>query len=111
MRTFIALEFDKELKNKLGSIQYKLKKNSITGRWVYVDNFHLTLKFLGTTNPQNVDKIKATLGDIAKSFSSMSFFLDKLGFFPGKDKLRVVWVGIDGDVEILEKLRQDIEEL
>jgi len=57
MRTFIALNFKDDLRDRLGKIQKKLKTNVIKGSWVYIDNFHLTMKFLGNTNLQNVNKV------------------------------------------------------
>lgn len=109
MRTFIALDFSEEVKLKMGSIQKKLRQNSTKGSWTYIDNFHITLKFLGTTNPQNLDGIKTILGDIAKKSVPLKISLDNLGFFPGKDSIRVVWIGMKGDIEQLKGINYNIE--
>jgi len=109
MRTFIALNFKDDLRDRLGKIQKKLKTNVIKGSWVYIDNFHLTMKFLGNTNLQNVNNIKSILGEIAKNNPNMKLNLRDLGFFPGKDHLRVVWISLDGEIEKLEKLNNEIE--
>lgn len=109
MRTFIALDFSEEVKLKMGSIQKKLRQNSTKGSWTYIDNFHITLKFLGTTNPQNLDDIKTIMGDIAKKNSPLKISLDNLGFFPGKDSIRVVWIDIKGDVEQLKGINYSVE--
>ena len=109
MRTFIALDFTQDVKAKMGSIQRNLKQSSTKGSWTYIDNFHITLKFLGTTNPQNLDDIKTVLGDIAKKNSPLKVSIDNLGFFPGKDSIRVVWIGLKGDVDKLMTINSNVE--
>jgi 2'-5' RNA ligase len=109
MRTFIALTFDNELKERLGKIQRVLKDEAVKGRWVYINNLHLTLKFLGNIDPKDVNRIKTVLGDIAKQNKELELSLNELGFFPGKDILRVVWLGIDGDMENLNSIHNQVE--
>ncbi|RKD33147.1 RNA 2',3'-cyclic phosphodiesterase [Thermohalobacter berrensis] len=109
MRTFIALTFDNNLKKRLGKIQKKIREYSLKGRWVYVDNFHLTLKFLGNISPQEINRIKLVLNDFSKNYSPLDFSLDNLGYFPGKNKFRVVWLGINGDTQSLYDLKLDLE--
>jgi 2'-5' RNA ligase len=53
MRLFIAIDFNKEIKKKLVDLQANLKDMAVSGRWKYIDNLHLTLKFLGETKPEN----------------------------------------------------------
>ncbi|MTI68813.1 MAG: RNA 2',3'-cyclic phosphodiesterase [Firmicutes bacterium] len=107
MKTFIAMEFDRELKDNIGKIQLKLKDKSEKGSWVYVDNLHLTLKYLGNTTQRAIEDVKSVLGNIAKENKPLSFTLGELGFFPGRDILRVVYLNLDGETnELLELFKQ-----
>jgi len=46
MRTFVAVDFNTELKKEILKLQTQLRNLAVSGRWKYIDNFHLTLKFL-----------------------------------------------------------------
>lgn len=47
MRTFIAIELPKNIRDSLEKLQEQLKKSEADVKWVAPDNMHLTLKFLG----------------------------------------------------------------
>lgn len=55
MRLFIAIQFTPEIKKELTRFQNDLKRNGLTGRFVPVENLHLTLAFIGEyPNPDDV---------------------------------------------------------
>lgn len=110
MRSFIALEFNDNLKSRLNNIKFKLKDNSIRGSWVYKDNFHLTLKFLGDIDPQYVGEIDSTLQSISDKHDPIEMALSDIGFFRGKNEIRVVWVGMKGDLDSLILLNKTVQE-
>lgn len=110
MKTFIALDFDKETKKKLGNIQKELKKNASKGSWVYVDNFHITMKYLGTTSPSNVEEVKSVLQKVAKSSSKINLRYTDLGYFRGKDMLRVLYLDLDGEVQKIYNIKSSIDD-
>ncbi|MBP7073670.1 MAG: RNA 2',3'-cyclic phosphodiesterase, partial [Clostridia bacterium] len=47
MRTFIGADFSRDIKDSIAGVQHIVRENSERGRFKYVGNFHLTLKFLG----------------------------------------------------------------
>ena len=47
MRLFIAIQFTPEIKEELTRFQRELKSNGLTGRYVPIENLHLTLAFIG----------------------------------------------------------------
>ncbi len=110
MRTFVAFEFDFHLKARIALIQHKLRKSSINGRWTHADNFHLTLKFLGDTSIEQCEKIEEQLTSILGSFNTIKLSLDEIGYFPGDTEIRVLWVGLKGDIEALQELNNRIED-
>lgn len=110
MRTFIAFEFDSLLKERLALIQHKLKGLSIKGRWTHVDNFHLTLKFLGDTSLEQCDKIEEQLSNTLISAKPVNLSFDNVGFFPGDTDIRVLYLGLKGDLKALEKLNNEVED-
>lgn len=105
MRLFIAIGFD-GLKDYFLELQKQLPKNARLG---LTKSFHITLKFLGEVQPNNVEKIDDALKNI--KFKHFSVHLDSIGIFPTENYIRVVWVGLKPESEILELQKQIDESL
>lgn len=103
MRTFIAIELPKEIKDALARLQAKLKTTGADVKWVEPQNIHLTLKFLGERDDKKVEKITRALEEVAHQKSPFTIRISSLGAFPNINSPRVIWVGIDkGDNESKE---------
>jgi 2'-5' RNA ligase len=111
IRTFVAIELDDTLKDVLRQVQEELKRAPIAriGRWVAPDGIHLTLKFLGNISPERVPEITQAIERGCHSFAPFTISLSQPGFFPNARRLRVVWVGVDGEVETLLQLQRSVE--
>lgn len=111
-RTFIAIELDDELRDKLGRLQdglrAQLSPHSV--RWVHPRGIHLTLKFLGDTPLEQVEEVQAALAQAAAEVSSFSFTVAGLGCFPNTRRPRVVWVGVQELTGSMVRLRDTIED-
>ena len=57
MRTFIAIEFDKETKNNISNLQNAIKADCKKGNFTTKDNLHLTLHFLGEIEEDDFTRI------------------------------------------------------
>ena len=115
MRTFIAIELPKEIKDYLGRLQEQLRSSGADVKWVEPQNIHLTLKFLGEIDDKKLAKITQIVEDIAKKKNSFYMHLASIGAFPKINFPRVIWVGIDkGDSEtkeITKELDQDLKKI
>jgi 2'-5' RNA ligase len=111
LRTFIAIALDEELRGNLGRLQDQLRERMPprSVRWVRPAGIHLTLKFLGDTPPQLVDRIKMALEQAAAQTRPFSFTVGGLGCFPNIRRPRVVWVGLHEPSGRLAHLRDCIE--
>lgn len=109
MRAFIAFEFDNPLKERIAQIQDKLRKLSLKGRWTHTDNFHLTLKFLGDITIEQCKKIEEQLSRSLSLVNIIDLSLDEIGFFSGDCDLRVLYLGLKGELKALQKLNSSIE--
>jgi len=110
IRSFIAIELPEELKIKLKNFQASLRlpKHNFV-KWVSPDGIHITLKFLGNINNRQVDDIKNVLTPIARLSKSFALHTSEIGVFPNLNKVRVLWLGLNGDISSLQKLYQDID--
>jgi len=70
---------------------------------------HLTLKFLGNIEQENVQKISDVLKTIAAVFSAFNIQFSQIGAFPNHERPRVIWLGIEKGSEALRLLNNKIE--
>jgi len=110
-RTFIAIELDQDLKARLKATQDRLlgQLPPRSVRWVQMDGIHLTLKFLGDTPVESVEKVQAALAKAAAEAAPFPFTVANLGCFPNTRRPRVVWVGIEEPAGALLRLRNAVE--
>jgi 2'-5' RNA ligase len=109
MRLFIAIDFPKNIKEKLAAKVTILKKCDLAAKWVNIDNLHLTLKFLGDVKEDNLDKIKNIITKAAKQFKPLEVNLVNFGFFPNEKRPRVFFMATDHE-EILKSISRILEE-
>lgn len=112
IRTFVAIELTDAFKGTLVRVQEGLKRAPAGRlvRWVAPDGIHLTLKFLGDISPSRVDEIARALSETCRAFSPFELILSRTGFFPDAHRLRVVWVGLAGAVDELNRLQRAVED-
>lgn len=108
-RAFIAIDLPASIRSFLGETQEILKSFRFRVKWVRPQNIHLTLKFLGNIDPGNIDKIVAAMTLAAKDFTGVSLSAKEIGVFPDIRRPRVIWAGLNGQLEILENLQQTLD--
>lgn len=111
MRAFISIDFNFETKKKIAELQKTLKENCLSGRWKYVDNFHLTLKFLGEISNKQVKEIETVLKKVSTEFNPFILELSKLNYFQGKTSIRVLYLEVDGELKILKEMQLKLENM
>ncbi len=105
MRLFIAVEIDEAVRRRLGEVQRALRYVNAKVSWVAPPNFHFTLKFLGETGEETVAPIQSAMQAVASEFVPMQCDLKGIGQFP-----RVIWAGLEGDVEPLIRMAGRLDE-
>jgi len=100
-RLFVALSLPEEIRDRLCRLQ-----NGLAGaRWRPVENFHITLAFIGETDRHGFDEAIKTLSEIESA--PFALRLSGLGSF-GDRKPRAVWARVEPD-EGLTHLQAKIE--
>ncbi len=113
LRLFVALELPADVRDALAAEQEDLRSSvsSRVVRWVQTAGIHLTLKFLGETPATSVEPITAALRESAVGHGPLALTATGLGCFPSTRQPRVVWVGLDGDMDALKALQQSVERM
>lgn len=109
MRSFIGINFSVETKEDLGKIQRQLRDHATKGRFKHLDNFHITLKFLGEIELQQSMEIAKKLEEIASKQKSFELRLGDIGQFKGKEVIRTLYIGLGGNVDALKRLNEYTE--
>jgi RNA 2',3'-cyclic 3'-phosphodiesterase len=104
-RLFIAVVIAPDVRQKLAAAQKALPIAGLNLKWVKPENLHLTLAFLGDTDPERVAPVKALLDEVAGAVTPFAFDVTGLGYFGNRRDPRVVWAGLAGDLVPLKKLQ------
>jgi 2'-5' RNA ligase len=110
LRLFVACELPPEARDALGQVQSSLREAGAGRlRWVRPEGIHLTLKFLGAVAPDKAQRVIDALAAAIVEPFTLNLRFDRLGSFGGRARLRVLWVGLAGDVEELAVLAEKVE--
>jgi len=112
VRAFIAVDVSQEAKAALASIISRLKRETEGDRirWGRAESIHLTLKFLGNVESALVQPVLEAVERAAYSSGPFQVALSKVGAFPRLEAPRVIWVGLQGDLEALVALQRRMED-
>jgi len=110
LRLFVACELPQEALDALARLQADLReKGAGRLRWVRPEGIHLTLKFLGAVAPEMAQRVTDALAASIVEPFTLNLRFDRLGSFGGRMRLRVLWIGLAGDVEELASLAETVE--
>jgi 2'-5' RNA ligase len=73
-------------------------------RWSPPGSRHLTVAFFGEVPDRQVDALTAALAEARTPPGPVRLRLDGAGTFPARGAPRVLWVGVDGEVDALAGL-------
>jgi RNA 2',3'-cyclic 3'-phosphodiesterase len=94
VRLFIAIELSSEIRERLVAFLKETRGLAPQTKWVRGENLHVTLKFLGETDPAKLPAVQAALGNIHHA-EPVTLDFRGLGFFPNERRPRVFWVGME----------------
>jgi 2'-5' RNA ligase len=75
-------------------------------KWTYMDDFHITLSFLGPVTDQKINELITKLHEELKNANHFHLTLDNLGVFGNKFQPRVWWCGVENSNELRQLQRQ-----
>ncbi len=110
IRTFIAIDLPVPVRAALEGFSKELRRADAPVSWARIESIHLTLKFLGNISEEQVEPVRAELDRIAATTSPFRIQPAGCGAFPTLKTMRVVWVGLRGDLAPLARLQKEVEE-
>jgi RNA 2',3'-cyclic 3'-phosphodiesterase len=110
MRTFIAIEIPEETRQGLRDAQQVLRTDAVDAGWPKPEGIHLTLKFLGEVPDARIPEITNALTAAATGTGRFRLAVQGTGTFPNARNARVVWAGVSGEIETLNRLQAAVED-
>ncbi|MFV9510070.1 RNA 2',3'-cyclic phosphodiesterase [Tepidibacillus sp. LV47] len=107
MRLFIAINMEHSIKDQVGSILPSLK-NRYKGRFVPIENWHITTLFLGEVEEGKIPLIEQAMKEAVKKMVPFQLWVEGIGAFPSMAKPNILWAGVQGDLQPLHQLYQQL---
>ncbi len=110
MRLFLAIPIDKQILDALAGVVEKLRGSRGPVRWVRPEGMHLTLKFLGDTEPDRIEPLVQAITSGTRDIMPFPITVTGAGAYPNLRRPRVLWAGVVENSGTLKRLARNIEE-
>lgn len=108
LRAFLAIDIDEDLKAKIYKIVRQFGQIDANIKYVEMENLHLTLKFFGDIDTEGIEVLSSKISSVVSNFDKFNVKIKGCGAFPNKNRIKVIWLGLDGD-EIVKKLHDELD--
>src|SRR6266404_312162 len=111
-RLFIAIELPSNVRRTLID-RIDLVREAVPearASWAGEENLHLTLKFLGDTEPTKVEGLSQAIQRCANAVRPFEMNLESCGVFPPHGQPRVLWIGVEDPSGQLASLHRELED-
>ena len=113
MRLFIAVELDSAVTSTAAAMAEELRRRAsrlaprarIT--WIPAQRLHLTVRFIGNSDPAGVQAISGTLTAPLQT-AAFDLTICGAGSFPRSGKPQVLWAGVTTGLDRLHRVEQEV---
>jgi RNA 2',3'-cyclic 3'-phosphodiesterase len=109
VRTFIAVELSSSVKHRAGELIKKLRFTGAEVKFTRPEHMHLTLKFLGDVERDEIIPICRIAEEVAAQFEPFDLSFHGTGAFPHTDHPRTLWIGVEEGLEEIRALQTALE--
>jgi 2'-5' RNA ligase len=112
-RVFLALRFSRTTQDKLLAMQDELRPHLHNWHFIPPANFHLTLRFFGEMNEEQIAEVNAKCRQVAPTLAPFALHLNHVDYFGTPHSARVLYAGgepcegLDALVGSIQKLFPD----
>lgn len=117
-RLFFALNATDPIVKTFVPFHKKLKINAdqreIPVKWTPLENYHVTITFLGDTSIEHLEKLQEALTEVCNSFPPFDLKIEDIGAFNNEHDARVIWLGVQNKKSLKnfkDKLEEKLSEL
>lgn len=106
---FVAFEVPERERDAVEVAIAPVRERFPRARWVPRENWHVTIKFLGSTWPRLVEWVHQIVGEVAAAHPAMETRMTVLGTFPSARRARVIWAGLEDQAGSIAELVQALD--
>lgn len=107
-RLFVAVSVPDEVADLVEEALESWRRALPDVRWTPRANWHVTLRFLGSTDPRSVPWIGDRLAEVASDIAPFERGVRGLGAFPSARRAKVLWAGFEDDDGSLARLARAV---
>jgi 2'-5' RNA ligase len=109
IRSFLAFELSPEMKSTVSGVYENVRNSRLPVRWVRPEGIHITIVFMGNVREENLPLIGNEAGKAASDFAPFHASLKGMGCFPSCRNPRVIWIGLEGEIDRMSSFRDDLQ--
>ena len=111
-RIFIGLTPDSEFNQKIIDLKIRQKEHQNKAykiSWVPNNNHHITVNFVGSMEPEQIDEMKELLKGLSESLSDVPIEVDRVTYFPNENgQVIIATINLN---KSLQRLYDKVEEV
>lgn len=109
IRSFLAFELPAGIREIVSRVAGEVRDWPLDVKWVKAGNIHLTVIFLGDVRAEDIPSIGEVVRGVCLDYGPFQASLRGMGAFPNPRKPRVLWLGLDGDLERMAAFRDALQ--
>jgi 2'-5' RNA ligase len=109
LRLFLGIDVGDEARRALGESIEALRPRAPDAKWVPAENLHATLVFLGWIEEDRLDSLRRALDEVGSRHPPAKLRLAGGGAFGSKNRPRVLFAALEGEVERVAAAQGDLE--
>lgn len=110
MRLFIAMRINHKVKEEIIKIIPLIRNQYREGKWVPAENWHVTLLFLGEISNDKMSLVRDAMEESVRGIRPFQLWVEGIGAFPNQIHPKILWAGVQGELEPLNILYQKLVE-
>ncbi len=110
-RIFVAIDISDEARIKVADYIEDLRGefSNLRVGWEKAEKLHLTVKFLGDIDSNELQNLTEAVEKTARQFSDFNLQISQTGVFPSKRNARILWLGVYEEHRNLQKITDILE--
>ena len=110
IRSFVAFELPVEIRGIITGICEEVRHLPLDVRWVKPSGIHLTVVFMGNVEKRSMGPIQEAVGRVCLEYGPFSLALRGMGVFGSRRSPRVLWIGLDGEIDRMAGFRDRLQD-
>ena len=109
IRSFLAFELSEGMKKTVVRVSEEVGHYGLDARWVKPENIHLTIVFMGNVKTDDIGRLGDEVRKVCSGYGPFGIAIKGMGCFPNRQRPRVLWIGLDGDIGRMSRFRDDLQ--